>query len=66
MRLFRYFIMPLLGAIYASGWWAFAIWGIDYCKQNEDGGLIIPLVLLGIAYGVFIGFCIYLDYEDNR
>ena len=45
--LMRVFVSPLLGAIYASGWWAFALFDFP----------IHPLVLVGISY---IGLVVYL------
>lgn len=45
MRTIHYFVMPLLGAVYASGWWAWAIF-------DGPKGLLVPLIVIGILYFV--------------
>ena len=53
--LVRFFIVPLLGAFYASGWWAWAVF-------DKAEHFIIPLTIVGIIYAVLVGLMAVDDY----
>ena len=50
MIIFRYFIMPLLGSIYASTWWAIAIFAIP---RGYAGLMVFPIVI-GVIYLILL------------
>jgi hypothetical protein len=57
-----YFMMPLLGAIYASGWW---LWSI-YLKGTKHEGFIALFIIVGIMYVIFLMWCTLYDIDKQR
>ena len=50
----KMFCLPFLGAVYASGWWAWAIF-------RGNGEIMAALILVGIAYFALLCACIWED-----
>lgn len=61
IMLAKYFMLPLLGALYASGWWAWAF----FWHGTDNEPIALLLVILGIIWGALILASFVEDLQNN-